>query len=166
MEIHERIQHVRKSLDLSRRAFGEKLGVSGDVINNIENNRLKRPDQKEPIYRLICKKFNVSEEWLRTGTGDMFLKIPEEDETAALVYDLLGPEKDELYDIILSMIKSYKELSPSSQQVIRDYVRKIRTNMKKENEDLCPRFPSWYFFMNVLICAVNRMSFSSMLLIC
>ena len=39
MEIHERIQHVRKSLDLSRRAFGEKLGVSGDVINNIENNR-------------------------------------------------------------------------------------------------------------------------------
>lgn len=65
----------------------------------------------------------------------MFLKIPEEDETAALVYDLLGPEKDELYDIILSMIKSYKELSPSSQQVIRDYVRKIRTNMKKENED-------------------------------
>ncbi|EEG52894.1 helix-turn-helix domain-containing protein [Enterocloster asparagiformis] len=135
MEIHERIQHVRKSLDLSRRAFGEKLGVSGDVINNIENNRLKRPDQKEPIYRLICKKFNVSEEWLRTGTGDMFLKIPEEDETAALVYDLLGPEKDELYDIILSMIKSYKELSPSSQQVIRDYVRKIRTNMKKENED-------------------------------
>jgi len=135
MEIHERIQSVRKTLGLSRRAFGEKLGVSESVIVNIEYDRLKRPDQKEPIYRLICEKFNVSDEWLKTGIGEMFLKVPEEDETAALVYELLGPEKNELYDMILVAIKSYKELSPNSQQVIREYAGRIKDNLKKENED-------------------------------
>lgn len=69
MEIHERIQTLRKTLGLSRRAFGEKIGVTESVIVNIEFNRLKKPEQKEPIYILICKEFNVNEMWLRTGEG-------------------------------------------------------------------------------------------------
>lgn len=60
---------------MSRRVFGEKLGVSESVIVNIEYDRLKRPDQKESLYKLICKEFNVNEEWLRTGNGEMFVPL-------------------------------------------------------------------------------------------
>ena len=49
MEIHERIRFVRDDKNLSRKAFGEILGVSGDVINNIESNRLKKPEQIQYI---------------------------------------------------------------------------------------------------------------------
>ena len=63
LNIGERIEILRKDLSMSRRVFGEKLGVSESVIVNIEYDRLKRPDQKESLYKLICKEFNVNEEW-------------------------------------------------------------------------------------------------------
>lgn len=75
MIIHERIKELRKELGLNQEEFGERLGVSRSVIANIEYDRLKRPDQKESLYKLICKEFNVNEEWLRTGNGEMFVPL-------------------------------------------------------------------------------------------
>lgn len=76
MEMHERIKELRKEyLKLSQTEFGDKLGVSRSVINNIERNVLARPDQKLSLIKLMCKEFNVREEWLREGTGDMFESI-------------------------------------------------------------------------------------------
>lgn len=73
MEVYERIKELRKNtLKMSQAAFGERLGVNRDVINNIENNRLSRPEQKLSLYKLICSEFNISEEWLLNGTGDMY----------------------------------------------------------------------------------------------
>lgn len=76
MKMHERIKKLRKEyLKLSQAEFGDKLGVSRSVINNIERNVLARPDQKLSLIKLMCKEFNVNEEWLREGTGDMFESI-------------------------------------------------------------------------------------------
>ena len=47
MEIYERIKELRKvHLKLSQEKFGDMLGVNRDVINNIERNRLAKPEQK------------------------------------------------------------------------------------------------------------------------
>lgn len=73
MEVYERIKELRKkTLKMSQTVFGERLGVNRDVINNIENNRLAKPEQKMSLYKLICSEFNVSEDWLLNGTGEMF----------------------------------------------------------------------------------------------
>lgn len=46
METYERIRELRKKyLKLSMESFGNRLGVSRDTINNIELNRLKKPEQ-------------------------------------------------------------------------------------------------------------------------
>lgn len=75
MEIYEKIRELRKKhLKLSMDSFGKRLGVSLDVINNIENNRLARPDQKLSLYKLICSQFNVNEDWLLNDTGPMFIE--------------------------------------------------------------------------------------------
>lgn len=72
MEVYERIKYLRKHhLKLTQDQFGEKLGVSRAVIRNIELNLLARPEQKEPLLRLICKTFNISYRWLTTGEGEM-----------------------------------------------------------------------------------------------
>lgn len=73
MEIYERIRELRKKhLKMSMEVFGKRLGVSRDTINNIELNRLARPDQKMSLYKLICSEFGISEEWLLNGAGDMY----------------------------------------------------------------------------------------------
>lgn len=81
MEIYERIKKLRKNeLHLSQTEFGEKLGVSRSVIKNIELNALAHPEQKEPLYKLICKEFHVNCNWLISGTGEPFSEDLTEDE--------------------------------------------------------------------------------------
>ena len=73
MEIYERIRELRKKhLKMSMEVFGKRLGVSRDTINNIELNRLARPEQKMSLYKLICSEFGINENWLLNGTGDMY----------------------------------------------------------------------------------------------
>ncbi len=74
MEVYERIRILRKNyLKMSQTVFGERLGVSRSVINNIELNTLAKPEQKLSLIKLICKEFNVNESWIMDGEGDMFI---------------------------------------------------------------------------------------------
>lgn len=62
--ISERIRKIRG--EMSRKAFGERMFVSQDVINNIERGRV---EPSEMIIKAICKTYHVNENWLRTGEG-------------------------------------------------------------------------------------------------
>ena len=104
MEIYERVQQIRKNLGFSRREFGEKLGVTESVIVNIEFNRLKRPDQKEPVYKLICEKFNVNENWLRTGEGEMFEQLSRNQEIVQEVNRVLRGEPESFRSRLISAL--------------------------------------------------------------
>lgn len=74
-EMHERIKYFRKEcLHLSQTEFGEKLGVSRSVINNIERNVLSRPDQKTSLLKLSCHEFGINEDWLFNGVGTIYRK--------------------------------------------------------------------------------------------
>lgn len=67
--MYERIRIVRKTEKLSQKEFGEKLGVSRDVMANIENNRVV---PNETFLQLLCSVFHINQKWLRTGEGEMF----------------------------------------------------------------------------------------------
>lgn len=69
-QIGERIKEFRTSQNLSRDELGNKLGISRDVVNNIERGRLKKIP--EATIKLICLKFNVDYDWIMTGQGKMF----------------------------------------------------------------------------------------------
>lgn len=89
MDTYERIKYLRKNkLHLSQTEFGQRLGVSRSVIANIELNVLARPDQKEPLYKLICKEFHVRYEWLVNGEGDPFSTDLQEDEYSRAVAEI------------------------------------------------------------------------------
>lgn len=94
MEIYERIAVIRKALKLSRREFGEKIGVSESVIVNIEMNRLSRPDQKKPLYNLICSTFKVDPYWLETGDGEMFMPQTKDDMITDFLAEVLSQEEE------------------------------------------------------------------------
>lgn len=135
MEVYERIKELRKEhLKLSQAAFGERLGVNRDVINNIENNRLSKPEQKLSLMKLICKEFQVNEDWLLNGNGEMFEELPEDDEKAAFVSSLLDADNDPFYNIIQEIMRTFDELSPKSQEVIREFSAKLVENLQKEKE--------------------------------
>ena len=127
MEIHERIKILRSHFGMTQEEFGKKLGVSRDVIGNIEYDRLKRPDQKESLYRLICKEFNVNETWLRTGEGEMFKKEFLEDEYMAYVTEIGNGASDVLKQAIIK----YGRLSPENRKIIDDAIDLLIKMMKE-----------------------------------
>ena len=85
MEIHDRMKQIRQENNLTQNEFGEKLGISRDVYANLENNRLKKPETKDPIIKLISKEFGINEEWLKTGKGE---KYNTEDEYTRAVVEI------------------------------------------------------------------------------
>lgn len=87
-QIGARVQTVRKSEGLSRDDFGKALGVSRDVVLNIEYGRLKR--LPEATLRLICKTYDVNYGWLMNGTGQMHPPKVEEDLTIQIAKLLEG----------------------------------------------------------------------------
>lgn len=70
MTINERIKEIRKSLDLTLDKFGERIGVKKAAVSRWENGD-KIADR---MILSICREFNVNEEWLRNGAGEMFLQ--------------------------------------------------------------------------------------------
>lgn len=123
--MNERIKKLRKTLGLTLEKFGERLGVTKVAISLIENGKNSLTDQ---MFKSICREFNVNEEWLRDGSGEMFI-IPE-DETAALVSDLLEDTDNEFYQSILEVVHTYQQLSPTSQEVLRQFGKMYLENMK------------------------------------
>ena len=125
----ERIIQIRKEYKLSQEEFAKKLGLSRNFINQAENRKKNFSDR---TISDICRKFSVNEEWLRTGVGDMFI-IPEDD-TAALVSDLLEEPDDEFYQAVLEFVRTYKQLSPESRSILCEFGNMYLENMKNRKE--------------------------------
>ncbi len=120
MGIHERMKIVREHNNLTQSEFGEKLGVSRDVYANIENNRLKKPETKEPIYKLICKEFGISYQWLVNGIGEM-----ESDDSmeAQAIVDSIMTSDDEFAK---SVIVAFAKLGEDEWKVVKKIVDEIK----------------------------------------
>ncbi len=69
--MNERFKELRIALNLTQQEFGDKLGLLKSAISKIESNKQNVTEQ---LILIVCREFNVSEEWLRNGTGEMFIE--------------------------------------------------------------------------------------------
>ena len=135
--INERFKIARKACNKNQEDWGKILGITRPGVSDIESGRRNVTDKH---IKLLCietiqGKF-LSENWLRTGEGEMFVSLPEEDEFAAYLEDLLADDgENELYNIIKAVMKTYQELSPKSQETLRDISAKLVGNLKTGRED-------------------------------
>ena len=91
MEIGERIKAVRKHFKLTQAEFGERIGVKGNTIATYEIGRNAPVDA---IFSLLCREYGVNEIWLRSGEGDMFQAMNEDEELAAYLGDVMHDEPE------------------------------------------------------------------------
>lgn len=118
MEVYKRIRELRKKhLKMSMEAFGSRLGVSRDIIANIELNRLARPDQKLSLIKLICKEFSVNEDWLLNGNEPMFV------EPYTFSLDEFARRKGAT-ELEMQIVKTYFDLDPGIREMLITHFRK------------------------------------------
>lgn len=89
--MNERIKEVRKALGLSQEEFGKRLGVTRGAVTNIELNKV----EPKPLFvSLICREFDVNEDWLKTGEGEMFIQLSRDEYLSGFFGDVLSGEPD------------------------------------------------------------------------
>lgn len=123
--MNRRVYQLRKHLHLSQEAFGEKIGLKKSAVSKIEKGYNNLTDQS---LFLICEKFSVSEKWLRTGLGDMFLKT-QADELAEL------RQKYGLDDLDVKIIMEYLKLQPEQRKIFKVYLNNIVGSAAMEPQD-------------------------------
>lgn len=127
--MNTRIKELRKTLKLTQEDFGSRVGVKGNTIGNYELS-LRNPS--DVVIRSICREFNVNEDWLRFGKGDMFLPFKDEvAETLAQLLEVSNP----FYDLILDMMVSFNELDDKGKQAICDYTALLAERMAKRKKE-------------------------------
>lgn len=113
--MNDRIKQIRLELGLSQEEFGRRLGVGRGAITNIELNKV---EPKSLFVDLICREFNVSENWLRTGQGEMFIQISP-DEELDYILGQIGGGADET---IIRIIRAYWSLDEKEKAAIRKLI--------------------------------------------
>lgn len=128
-EINSRIYDLRKHLGLSRRAFGEPLAASDSVIKNIENDST---DPKPAFIELICRTYNVNEQWLKTGEGEVFQEKSLDDE----IIDAFGKlMMDDSNDFIKQFVVALAKLGPEEWKAIEKFAYSIVENRKETKKE-------------------------------
>ena len=87
----DRIKKIRKELDLTQQEFADRIGIKRNSLANYETGRNTPMDA---IITSICREFNVNEEWLRTGKGEMFIEQTKDEQIATFVGSILKDEDD------------------------------------------------------------------------
>nr|DAO95993.1 MAG TPA: helix-turn-helix domain protein [Caudoviricetes sp.] len=101
--MNERIKKLRRTLDLTQQEFADRLGIKRGGISNYE---IGRNEPADSVVSLICREFNVNEEWLRNGTGEMFLPTDRNADIARLTKQLLDEESDSFKNRLISILSN------------------------------------------------------------
>jgi transcriptional regulator with XRE-family HTH domain len=110
MTENERIRQVRKILNISQKDFAKSICISNSYLADVENSARKSNDR---IVKLVSIVYGVSEQWLKTGEGEMFYKSPEEK--------------------ITRLVSIFNELPVDFQDYVLDQIEKLLILRKNQN---------------------------------
>lgn len=117
--MNERLKELRKSLNLTQQAFADRIGIARGNIGAYEVGKNAPSDA---VISLICKEFNVNEEWMRYGTGDMFAHLNRQQKIAQFSADLFRSEEESFKS---RLIMALAELDEEDWVVLERIAKKI-----------------------------------------
>lgn len=126
--MNQRIRELRKALNMNQTDFGNRIGVKQTTIAGYETGS-KNP--LDSVLLSICREFNVNEEWLRTGEGEMFEELTEQQKIMKYTAMLLKDTDSVIAEAIKNFIVTYEQLDDSSKKVLEDVAKKYLNNINK-----------------------------------
>lgn len=122
----ERIKKIRKSNKLTQQEFADILGIKQNTVASYEMGRIGISDA---VINSICREFSINEDWLRYGTGEMY--IP----TADKLESYLGMISKGDDDFIKDIIEVYMELDQTSKEALKQIGLKMADKIKKREQE-------------------------------
>lgn len=119
MGIDQRLKEFRKACGITQQGLADRLGLKQNTIASYEIGKLSPSDR---TISDICREFRVSEVWLRTGEGEMFLRQTEAEQLAEITTRMELDQDDPFISMITSAVKSYYRLSETEKAAISKLV--------------------------------------------
>ena len=127
--MNERVKKLRQTLGLSQDEFGRRLGVTRGAVTNIELNKV----EPKPLFvDLICREFNVSEKWLRSGEGEMFRPKSRNEELFEFAVKVAEGDPKSIQAQLLAVMA---RLTDEQWEVLAQVARKFVEETKKADPD-------------------------------
>ena len=157
----DRIKAIRKHFKLTMEKFGNKLGVTKVAISNIEKGNRNLTEQ---MSKAICREFNVNEDWLKTGNGEMFAPTDK--------FNLNDYMKSRgATDLEMELMRAYFDLDEDvRKEIMEHFVTKFSKAAQKnpaafvpdtpeELEKIAQLFSSWLSLLSTPCHTSNARSF-------
>lgn len=114
----ERIKKLRKHFGLTQQKFANRLGLKRQTIAAYEIGNIEPSDS---TLLLICKEFNINEQWLRTGEGEMYKDVNPDDRYSHNLSKLTIADDD----TIIRWVNAIAETNPEVLKQIEEFMKKI-----------------------------------------
>lgn len=127
----DRIKMVRKAVGLTQQAFADKLGIRQNTVALYE---MGRSGVSDGMITSICREFNVNENWLRTGEGEMFRKRTDNEILTEFAADLVFEADDSFKKAIIT---AFAKMDDETWDLFERWARKFLEQfdeMKKEQD--------------------------------
>lgn len=119
-EIGYRIGLLIDALGMKKVRFAERINIDQSYVTQLTSGKRNPSDR---TISDICREFNVREEWLRNGSGEMFLDFTEDEFSRAAA--TLSNDA-----FVRSLIVEYWKLDEDSRKLFRDFIHKLSDNMR------------------------------------
>lgn len=124
--MNNRIKEVRTKLKITQQEFADRIGCSRSGLANYE---VGRNAPINPVIAAICREFNVSEEWLRTGKGEMFTPVNRNKEIESFMDTIM---KSESADFRRRLVSVLSKLDPAEWKLLESMALKLAAEAEAE----------------------------------
>lgn len=130
MELNERILLILKDAGKKRVDLARALNISEASVSTMCSGKTNPSAQN---IALICQKFGINEEWLKTGKGEMKAPLTKQAEIAEITAQLFRKEETdpETYNFMVELNKYLLQLDETQMQAVLDMIRKLNAAISK-----------------------------------
>lgn len=124
--INVRVKELLKILGIRQIDMAKKINISKELMSSMTNGRRKLTDR---TIKDICRVYNVSEDWLVNGTGEMFQPIDDE------LFEVIGEKANDISDNMSIIIKMILRMDDNQREVFDNFVDEFLEAKQKKNQD-------------------------------
>lgn len=117
--MNERVKELRKALGLTLQKFGDRVGMKRNSLSQVENGTNGVSNQ---LFSAIVREFNVNEQWLRTGEGEMFAAASTHDQVEHIVQQALKGNDE----FRIQVFTALGEMTDEEWDMVKRFVEKLR----------------------------------------
>ena len=118
-DICTRIADIIRESGLSKTAFSRRVGLSQPFVSQLANGAAVPSDR---TILDICREFNVSERWLRTGEGEMFVQLSREEEITRFAMEVI---RDPASEFQRQLIATMARLEPAQWKLMEQMLDQL-----------------------------------------